>query len=295
MKQQKQTRQYFQSVADDWQNQSVNLDGTYSVIDGRNSVVLEAVDAADTVSRFLDVGCGTGQLVIDVAKRDIEAEGIDFADEMIIKCEENKKAAGVSANFIKGSFFDVALNENSYDVISAQGLIEYLSPEEMTALFNRCFKLLRAKGSLVVGSRNRLFNAVSLNEYTLLEADFGTLDVLIRESVALQTSTSQEEAFEALRQFERIDPQPKVHPITRIAVDTRYQYTPADLIYRLRGCQFKPKTIFPVNYHGLSPSIKEDQPELFSQLAQNVASFGVRDQRLVPFSSTFVLELQKDA
>ena len=169
-----------------------------------------------------------------------------------------------------------------------------MSPEEMTAFFNRSFKLLRPGGSLVVGSRNRLFNALSLNAYTLLEADFGTLDALIRESVVFQTSTSQEEAFEKLRQYERIDPQPKVHPITRIAVDTRYQYTPADLIYRLRGCNFKPKTIFPVNYHGLSPSVKEDQPEFFSQLALNVAAFGVRDQRLLPYSSTYVLELKKD-
>lgn len=293
MEQQEQTRQYFRSAADDWQGKSVNLSGAYSVIDGRNNAVLEVVDAAESVHRFLDVGCGTGQLVIDVAKRGIEAEGIDFANEMILKCEENSQRAGVSAKFKCGSFFEAIFDDNIYDVISAQGFIEYLSSDEMATFFKRSFDMLRPGGSLVVGSRNRLFNIFSLNEFTILEAGLGTLSILLLEAVALQSSVSQEEALKILRQYERIDPQPKNHPVTGIPVDARYQYAPSDLIYRLRHYGFKPKTIFPVHYHGVSLNIKAEHPELHSQLSHIVSAIGVRDQRLVPFSSTYVLEVQK--
>lgn len=295
MDQQEQTRQYFRSASDVWQSRSVNLSGDYSIIEGRNRAVLDVVDAAESVQRFLDVGCGTGQLVIDVATRGIEAEGNDFADEMITQCEENSKAANSSAKFMGGSFFDVPFDNNAYGVISAQGFIEYLSPDEMTEFYQRSFDMLHPGGSLVVGSRNRLFNAFSLNDFTTLEAGLGTLNTLVLEAVALQTSTSQEEAFEAMRRYERIDPQPKSHPVTGVPVDTRHQYAPSDLIYRLRHCGFEPKTIFPVHYHGIGPSVKDEHPELHSQLAHIIADLGVRNQRLVPLCSTYVLEVQKPA
>jgi len=295
MDQQEQTRQYFRKVAGEWQSKSADNSGRHSVIQGRSRAVIEVVEAAKDARRFLDVGCGTGQLVIDVAKLGLTAEGNDFADEMIQTCNDNAKAANVEAKFVGGSFFDAPFEENAYDVISGQGLIEYLSADEMMQFYRRSFDLLRPGGSLVVGSRNRLFNAFSLNDFTTLELGLGTLDALVLEAVAFENSGSQEQAFEALRDHERIDPQPKSHPITGIAVDTRYQYTPGDLVYRLRSAGFLPKTIFPVHYHGVTPTLKKEQPELHSDFALAMAEIGVRDQRLVPYSSTFVLEVEKPA
>jgi hypothetical protein len=52
--------------------------------------------------------------------------------------------------------------------------------------------------------------------------------------------------------------------------------------------------VFPVHYHGLSPAVKSGNPEFHSRLAQAAAEIGTADQRLVPFCSTFVLEVRKD-
>lgn len=293
MTQQDQTRDYFRSAAFDWQNKSVNVQNAYSVIAGRNQAVLDVVGRTAKTGRFLDVGCGTGQLTIDVARQGWQSEGVDFAAEMIEQCIANAEAASVSADFRCGSFFDVEFEGGVYDVISAQGFIEYISPEQIDLFLANCARLLRPGGALVVGSRNRLFNVFSMNEFTRLEVEFGTYGVLVAEAVALQSSPSAEAAFAALRRFERIDPQPDHHPITGIPVETRYQFTPAELTFRLRRCGFTSHTLFPVHFHGLPLSVKEEHPGIHSEIAMIAAKIGFNDHRFVPQSSSFVIEARR--
>jgi ubiquinone/menaquinone biosynthesis C-methylase UbiE len=294
MDQQAQTRNYFQANADDWQARSIGASGKYSVIEGRSRAVLAVAGPDGAGRRFLDVGCGTGQLVLEMAKRGFKAEGIDFADDMISKCEENKRDAGVEADFVSSSFFDASYGSDAYDIISAQGFIEYLSPDEMMEFFRRSHRMLSKGGALVVGSRNRIFNVVSLNEFTQMETRLGTVELLLSEAIALNTSASQEAAFASLRRLERIDPQPDQHPLTEIQVNVRYQFSPADLVYRLRSLGFTPRTVFPVHFHGLSPAVKSDHPDFHSRLAHAVAEIGIADQRLVPFCSTLVIDVRKE-
>jgi SAM-dependent methyltransferase len=295
MGQQDQALQYFRSAALDWQSKAVNAPGAYSVIEGRHRAVLAVVDDMAGAGRLLDVGCGTGQLVIAAAQRGLSAEGIDFAEEMVAQCEENARQAGVSARFTCGSFFDAEFEDGAYDVISAQGFIEYISLDQTDQFFRRSARMLRPGGALVVGSRNRLFNALSLNEFTRLEAEMGTLDALVVEAITLRSHPTAGPLFAALRRHERLDPQPDHHPVTGIPVETRYQYAPADLIYRVRRCGLTPAALFPVHFHGLPPQVSAEQPELHSRIALAAAEIGLRDHRLVPSCSSFVLEARRQS
>lgn len=294
MDQQQQTKAYFEKVAQDWQSKALGEGSKYNLIEARNNTVLSSIARMGSVRKFLDVGCGTGQLVLQVAGKGIEAVGIDFAKDMIAQCESNREAAGVQAAFLNASFFDLPPQADKFDVISALGFIEYISPEQLEEFLGRCCTLLGPGGTLLVGSRNRLFNAVSLNEFTGVEMALGVLNDLVAEAITLHLSASQARAFEALRKHERIYPQPASHPTTGICVDSRYQYSPAELIKRVREHRFSPQTLFPVHFHGLPTAMKPDYPDFHSELAALVERVAPLNQRLIPYCSTYVLEATRD-
>ena len=285
-----QARSYFHASAADWQNKASGAAG-YSVIEGRHGAVLNVLKRMPQARRFLDVGCGTGQLAIEVAARGLMSEGCDFAEAMIEQCRVNASAAKSSAVFELGSFFDLKYDDGAYDLISAQGFIEYISLSDMEEFFRRVLRMLRPGGALVVGSRNRLFNAVSMNDYTRIEMDLGALPALFAE--ALDFATARMDGLEVVRTHERVDPQPDVHPITGIGVDTRYQFSPADLGGRLRRAGLTPAGIYPVHFHGLHPLVKAERPELHEQFAGAVDAAAVYDLKLLPFCSTFVMEARR--
>jgi 2-polyprenyl-3-methyl-5-hydroxy-6-metoxy-1,4-benzoquinol methylase len=287
--QQTQARTYFDDSARDWQSEAEGRTNEYNIIEARNRAALDIVSRFSTISAFLDVGCGTGQLAIEVAKRGIRSVGLDFAPDMIRIAKENNAKQGSDALFVCSSFLESQCAPASYDVISAQGLIEYISLDALEVFLDRCSAALRAGGSLALGSRNRLFNVVSLNLFTQMEVELGTIDRLIKESVCFGASASSE-LFANLGAHERIDPQPLSHPGTGIGVDVRYQFSPAELIKRAKRYGFTPNAIYPIHFHALPISFKHEHPNLHIEIAKLA---GLKDHRLVPYSSSFVLDLQK--
>jgi 2-polyprenyl-3-methyl-5-hydroxy-6-metoxy-1,4-benzoquinol methylase len=296
MTQQSETKTYFQSAAGEWQQKAIDTTGDrgeYNIIEGRNNAALDVLERTPGAKRFLDVGCGTGQLVIEASRRGIEADGIDFAPEMIARCTANAKEAGVKSRFLDGSFFDAKFDEGAYDVISAQGFIEYISLNQTDEFFRRCARMLKPGGAVAIGSRNRLFNAFSLNDFTHLESALGLLGTLVAEATILQMDASFETVLAKLRNYERVDPQPDHHPVTGIPVGTRYQFSPCDLMYRLRAHGFVPEALYPVHYHGLPMGVTREHPGLHLDLANVAGRIGFRDHRLVPFSSSYVIAARK--
>jgi 2-polyprenyl-3-methyl-5-hydroxy-6-metoxy-1,4-benzoquinol methylase len=146
MDQQQQTKRFFESTASAWQTKASGEAPSYNIVEGRHRAVLAVLKGLGKVRRLLDVGCGTGQLTVEVARQGVDATGIDFAAEMIAQCEANRQKAGVAAKFINASFFDLPTPPEPYDIISAQGFIEYISPEQMEEFFARCSAMLRPGG-----------------------------------------------------------------------------------------------------------------------------------------------------
>lgn len=293
MQKQDQTLDYFKSHAQDWQTKAI--DQIYSVIENRHNAVLESMKSFSSNSSLLDVGCGTGQLAIQASKLGWKAVGVDFAPEMIDLCVSNNKSENANAQFICSSIFDHDVASESFDVVSAQGFIEYISLEQLDEFLDFSQRVLRKNGKVAIGSRNRLFNLHSLNQFTEFETELGTIDNLLVEARAIQAAKSQQEAIDALRLLAFEYPQPDVIPLTGVKVDKRYQFSPSDLIGRLRKHGIHATRIFPVHFHPLPISLlaHAEFKAVNRQFAKLVSDRWLTTHNLVPYSSSFVMEAQK--
>lgn len=293
MSQQKQTLSYFSQNAADWQRAASG--DKFSVIDNRHRAVHEVMKEYTSPGRLLDVGCGTGQLAIEASNLGWQSVGIDFAASMIDICHSNAREAGVIPEFHCVSLFDFEIEANSYEVVSAQGFIEYISAEELERFLELITKGLRRGGALALGSRNRLFNLHSLNEFTSMEQRLETVNKLLHESIILQSTRSQLEAVEKLAALKYEYTHPSEHPETGVKVDTRFQFSPTDLIGRLARHGLKVSRIFPVHFHAMPLSLTsgDELSSLHAQLAGLVSKDYINSHEFVPYSSSFVIEAKK--
>lgn len=292
--QQQETLRYFSRVAAEWRQKAEgSVQQKVNVIKQRNDYVIEVAKNKDQCSSYLDVGCGTGELVCEITKHGIKAVGVDFAAEMIELCRQkaiNENAAG--AEFIHASIFDYKPDSLKFDLISANGFLEYISGVQLLNFVYHARSLLAPRGSIVVGSRNRLFNLISLNEYTQMEIVKDALDKLVAEAMIFTSAESPEECFEDLLCFD--DPLPSVdrHPLTGIGVNTRHQYTPGQLIRLLNSVGFKVVGLIPVHYHGAPPRFRIEHPSAHVAVAEFMQEFASRCHYLIPFASTFMLHAE---
>lgn len=120
-KQQKQVKDVFQKHAKIWakkaKSQNKNL---INVIKQRNDFVQKISSKFLKKSdQVLDVGCGTGDLVLDLYAMKFDAYGIDFAESMIKKAISRAIRQGVKKGKFKTiSFFDYEPN-SKFRLISA--------------------------------------------------------------------------------------------------------------------------------------------------------------------------------
>ncbi|MDA7546258.1 class I SAM-dependent methyltransferase [Alphaproteobacteria bacterium] len=293
MKQQEQAKTFFKDHAFEWQKKA--SDRVYNVIDDRHRAVHKTLSNYKKNSSLLDIGCGTGQLAIEAVANGYFALGVDFAEEMIEQAKINALKSKSSAKFEIETIFDF-YPKNKFDVISAMGFIEYISLQQLDFLLNFCYKNTNNKGSVSIGSRNRLFNLTTFNEYTKLEEKLGSINELMDESSICFSSENKIEFLNAMRNYIGSAGliQNESHPLTSIGVETRYQFTPSDLMHRIEKHGFEVTNIYPVNYHAFSPSIKKEEIFLFRKnIAKIVSEEYQTDFSLIPNSSSFVMEAIK--
>jgi len=130
-----------------------------------------------------------------------------------------------------------------FDLISANGFIEYISEDELIIFLGIVYKALSPSGSLVLGSRNRLFNIFSLNSFTTKEINSGYLDLLLAESIHWTSGKTIKEILGP--KLAPTQCNNETHSKTGVNVSTRFQYTPFQLIDILSSCGFEAVEIYP--------------------------------------------------
>lgn len=289
--QQWETLTFFDSVPSEWRERAAGQFAKVNVVAQRNACVHRVHAAHAGAATMLDVGCGTGDLVFEMAAKGVEATGIDFAPGMIRICEQRRResqAEGV--HFRCCSAWEFGAAPASYDLISALGFIEYMTRREVEEFLSIAQFALTPGGMLALSSRNRLFNIASYNEYTRLELSLGTVETLVREATAL---SGAKELADALAEPQGELPEHPMQPRSWIGVRVRHQYTPATLAAMLRQSGFEVTAAYPVHYHGIAPAAAEDRNGTAVGFSQQMFEEAPDDHRLIPNCSSFVLGARK--
>src|SRR5262245_61772486 len=94
-------------------------------------------------SRILDVGCGPGELIVSLLRKDYDLWGVDISRGMIEEAVRTIRNSGFP-EWNQASVGDIEklnFNDNFFDVVVASGVIEYQKDDEKAlAEMNRVLK-----------------------------------------------------------------------------------------------------------------------------------------------------------
>jgi 2-polyprenyl-3-methyl-5-hydroxy-6-metoxy-1,4-benzoquinol methylase len=292
-RQQKEALHYFKTHAQEWQKKAQSSDQQkVNIIRQRNQYVLKVLKERSETRVVLDVGCGTGDLVCEIAEQGITAIGIDYAKEMIdIALMKKQDLQLETAHFECCSVFDRDFYEQEFDVIAANGFIEYLSLIELSDFFDIVCRILAPRGSFIVSSRNRLFNIFSMSTFTLMEMDGRYLEALMNEAIAIVSGTEIKELMTI--KPASLQKTGTKHERTGVDVSTRFQYTPVQLMRMLDERSLKTIELYPIHIHGVHPAFKDKYPEVHTSISDLLQNYAEKNLELLPFSSSFMVHAQK--
>jgi ubiquinone/menaquinone biosynthesis C-methylase UbiE len=106
----------------------------------------------------LDVGCGTGTLLIEAAKRVGRSgplRGVDRSPEMLAHARRKAAARGISAEFHEGSSDHLPFPDASFDVVFSTLMLHHLPASMQLATVAEVRRVLRPGGRIIIVDMQR--------------------------------------------------------------------------------------------------------------------------------------------
>ena len=95
----------------------------------------------------LDLGCGTGRLLLPFLRAGLDVDGCDYSKDMLAQCEERAKREGLSPGLYAQAMHELDLPRR-YRTIIACGVIGLGGERRLTRqAMRRCFEHLRSGGT----------------------------------------------------------------------------------------------------------------------------------------------------
>lgn len=112
--------------------------------------------------RLLDLGCGTGRLLLSMAQRGWWTLGVDLSAEMLHVAADKAKAANAAIHLVRANIAELdCLRDESFDAVaclfSTLGMVMGKQPRRRVV--DHAYRLLRPGGRFLLHVHNRWFNA----------------------------------------------------------------------------------------------------------------------------------------
>ncbi|WP_338828015.1 class I SAM-dependent methyltransferase [Neomoorella thermoacetica] len=134
---------------------------------------------------ILDVGCGTGNFSLELARRGVKVTGIDISDPMLAKARKKAADAGLAIEFLHADAMNLPFGDNTFDKIVSVTALEFAP--DLKAVLEESYRVLKPVGRMVIGliggnslwSRHYEARAAREPDCLFRYARFYTLDELL--------------------------------------------------------------------------------------------------------------------
>ena len=151
-------KKHFENNADLWQQLYSTKDLQSRIVQERFEYTLQFLDQLKLPenSRGIDIGCGAGLTCVELLKRNISVVGLDVSQNMVVLARKNcpNFSAGCKAEFLIGSAEEMDFANDSFDIVTALGLLEYLRWDQWA--LSEIHRILKPDGYLIVSVPNSL-------------------------------------------------------------------------------------------------------------------------------------------
>jgi ubiquinone/menaquinone biosynthesis C-methylase UbiE len=113
--------------------------------------------APEPGQRILDIGCGTGTLVlrVETAQPDAEVVGLDADPEILEQARTKAEAAGARARFDQGFSTELPYEDESFDVVLSTLFFHHLTGADKRRTAGEIARVLRPRGELHIADYGR--------------------------------------------------------------------------------------------------------------------------------------------
>jgi ubiquinone/menaquinone biosynthesis C-methylase UbiE len=105
-------------------------------------------------SRVLDLGCGTGALAVQLARKGCQVTGVDISPAMLAQAAQRVRQAGLEEQItlrqLAAVNLDTAFDDGSFDVVVSTLVFSELSDDEIAYTLAECWRVLRSRGKLLI-------------------------------------------------------------------------------------------------------------------------------------------------
>lgn len=136
----KKTREYFRGGARDWQ---------YDI-----GLIIDHSLKYKKSGKVLELGCGVGTVLFAFSKRGFYCFGVDFDAVQIENARMLSKELKIGdVEFYHLNTHDVSFEDESFDIIVSDNLLEHLPNDELVLYFKQVHKFLKKDGIFVIQTK----------------------------------------------------------------------------------------------------------------------------------------------
>jgi ubiquinone/menaquinone biosynthesis C-methylase UbiE len=148
------SRRYFDEKVEAYTDESyLKIKEKYPVLYIRHRYIIDMVE--DGGGLALDVGCGPGVMLIDLARKGYEAVGVDISRGMLEKARSLSSKLGVEApGLVVADIENLPFKDGVFDLIVCAGVIEYLDSDQEA--LTEISRILKPRGTAFISVTNAL-------------------------------------------------------------------------------------------------------------------------------------------